>query len=86
MMLKMQMYDNPVDCVDLSNWREFKNTQQSITLVAGTATHIDVSIRYIDIGENKLGCVLLMHGIPTWGFLYHQTIPVLVAADRKSVV
>lgn len=85
MMLKMQMSDNPVDCVGLSNWKEFKNTQQSITLVAGTATHIDVSIRYIDIGENKLGCVLLMHGIPTWGFLYHQTIPVLVAAGYRVI-
>ena len=29
--------------------------------------------------------VLLMHGEPTWGFLYRTMIPT-IAEDRKSVV
>lgn len=70
---------------DLSDWQAFKRAQKSITLPAGTATHIDVDIRYIDMGEAKQGCILLMHGIPTWGYLYHQTIPILVAAGYRVI-
>jgi len=28
-----------------------------------------VTIRYVDVGEAQRGTILLMHGIPTWGYL-----------------
>lgn len=70
---------------NLSSWQAFKDAQLEITLPAGQAAHIPIKIRYIDAGENKLGTILLMHGIPTWGFLYHEVIPILVDAGYRVV-
>lgn len=66
-----------------NTWQDFRAAQQEIVLAAGTAAHIPVTIRYIDCGEAKLGTVLLMHGIPTWGYLYHAVIPPLVQAGYR---
>ncbi|MGF1518405.1 MAG: alpha/beta fold hydrolase [Nodosilinea sp.] len=66
-------------------WQAFKADQRSLTLPAGAAAHIAVTIRYIDQGEADLGTVLLMHGIPTWGYLYHAVIPSLVAAGYRVI-
>lgn len=66
-----------------NNWQEFHASQKQITLAAGTAAHIDVTIRYIDCGEAKRGTLLLMHGIPTWSYLYHLVIPALAAAGYR---
>jgi len=68
---------------DWSNWQEFRAVQQELVLPADTAAHIPVKIRYIDIGEAKLSTILLMHGIPTWGYLYHAVIPILVQAGYR---
>ncbi|MEA5448228.1 alpha/beta fold hydrolase [Leptolyngbya sp. CCNP1308] len=64
-------------------WQDFKADQQELVLPAGTAAHIPVTIRYIDRGEARLGTVLLMHGIPTWGYLYHAVIPPLVQVGYR---
>ncbi|MGB3615486.1 MAG: alpha/beta fold hydrolase, partial [Elainellaceae cyanobacterium] len=66
-------------------WQDFKAAQQEITLPAGTAAHIPVTIRYIDSGEAQQGTILLMHGIPTWGYLYHAIIPPLIQADYRVI-
>ncbi len=58
-------------------WEEFRSAQQEIVLPAGTVAHIAVTIRYIDVGDAQRGTILLMHGIPTWGYLYHSIIPPL---------
>ncbi len=64
-------------------WQAFKADQQEMLLPAGMAAHISVTIRYIDEGEPAQGTVLLMHGIPTWGYLYHEIIPPLVQAGYR---
>ncbi len=66
-----------------STWEEFRSSQQEIVLRAPAATHIDVTIRYIDAGEARRGTILLMHGIPTWGYLYHSIIPPLVRSGYR---
>lgn len=67
----------------IHDWRGFKEAQQEIVLPAGAAAHISVTIRYIDEGEAHRGTILLMHGIPTWGYLYHAIIPPLVEAGYR---
>ncbi len=64
-------------------WQDFKADQQELVLSAGAAAHIPVTIRYLDRGEARQGTVLLMHGIPTWGYLYHAVIPPLVQAGYR---
>lgn len=71
---------------NLSTWQAFSDAQLEITLEAGLAAYKPIKIRYIDVGEDNLGTILLMHGIPTWGFLYHEIIPVLVDAGYRVIV
>lgn len=68
-----------------NTWSEFKAAQQEVVLPEGTVAHIAVTIRYIDVGQAQRGTVLLMHGIPTWGYLYHDIIPPLVAAGYRVI-
>jgi len=65
------------------NWQAFRDAQKEIVLPAGTVAHIPVRIRYIDEGPAQRGVILLMHGIPTWSYLYHAIIPVLVEAGYR---
>ncbi|MEN9822094.1 MAG: hypothetical protein RLZ04_520 [Actinomycetota bacterium] len=41
---------------------------------------------YVDEGPADADPVLLLHGEPSWGFLYRHMIPVLVAAGHRVVV
>jgi haloalkane dehalogenase len=70
---------------DFATWEGFKSSQNEIEMPAGTVAHIPVTIRYIDTGEDSKGTILLMHGIPTWGYLYHAVIPLLVQAGYRVI-
>ena len=66
-------------------WKDYQAAQKEIELPAHTAAHIPVTIRYTDTGEPDVGTILLMHGIPTWGYLYHAVIPLLVNAGYRVI-
>ncbi len=42
-------------------------------------------LHYIDTGPKKADPVLLMHGEPTWSFLYRKLIPIINAAGCRVV-
>ena len=67
------------------SWKAYRQAQRVTELPAGTVAHIPVSIRFIDAGTGEQGTVLLMHGIPTWGYLYHAVIPLLVDAGYRVI-
>ncbi len=43
-------------------------------------------VHYIDEGPADAAPILLMHGEPSWGYLYRHMIPPLVAAGHRVVV
>lgn len=43
-------------------------------------------VAYVDEGPREAAPVLLLHGEPTWGYLYRHMIPPLVAAGHRVVV
>ncbi|APW43028.1 haloalkane dehalogenase [Rhodoferax saidenbachensis] len=45
----------------------------------------DLRIGYIDEGPRDAAPVLLMHGEPTWSYLYRKMIPGLVAAGHRVI-
>ena len=45
----------------------------------------DIRIHYIDEGPKDAEVVLLMHGEPSWSFLYRHMIPILVKAGFRIV-
>ncbi len=46
----------------------------------------ELRVHYLDEGPPDAAPVLLMHGEPSWSFLYRHMIPVLVAAGHRCVV
>ncbi len=42
-------------------------------------------IHYVDEGPKDAAVVLLLHGEPTWSFLYRKMIPVLVKAGHRVI-
>ena len=46
----------------------------------------ELRVHYVDEGPADAAPVLLLHGEPSWGYLYRHMIPVLVAAGHRVVV
>ncbi|MBA4181081.1 MAG: haloalkane dehalogenase [Anaerolinea sp.] len=42
-------------------------------------------MHYIDEGDGANGVVLMVHGMPTWSYLYRRMIPPLVAAGYRCI-
>ena len=42
-------------------------------------------IHYIDEGPADAAPVLLMHGEPSWSYLYRKMIPIIVAAGHRVI-
>jgi len=45
----------------------------------------DLRMHYVDEGPRDGPVMLLLHGMPTWGFLYRDMIPALVAAGYRCI-
>jgi len=45
----------------------------------------DLRIHYVDEGPRAAAPVLLLHGEPSWSYLYRKMIPVLTAAGHRAV-
>ena len=59
----------------------FRENQKTVEL-SGLG-HLDLKVAYTDAGEGEP--VVLLHGIPTWSFLYQEVIP-LLAEERRVLV
>ena len=46
----------------------------------------DLRMHYLDEGPRDAPVMLLLHGMPTWAYLYRDMIPTLVAAGYRCVV
>ena len=42
-------------------------------------------MHYVDEGPRDAGPVLLLHGEPSWGYLYRKMIPIIVQAGHRAV-
>jgi len=45
----------------------------------------DLRIHYVDEGPRNAPPVLLLHGEPSWSYLYRKMIPILTAAGHRAV-
>jgi pimeloyl-ACP methyl ester carboxylesterase len=43
-------------------------------------------MHYVDLGPPEASPVVLVHGNPTWGYLYRAFVPALLAAGRRVIV
>src|SRR5260370_7634406 len=42
-------------------------------------------VHYVDEGPRDAAPILLLHGEPSWSYLYRKMIPILVAAGHRAV-
>jgi len=42
-------------------------------------------IHYVDEGSREAGPVLMMHGEPSWSYLYRKMIPIITAAGYRAI-
>lgn len=68
--------------VDLPAW-PYRSHHVEVADPDGAAP---LRLAYVDEGEPVAGTVLLLHGEPTWGYLYRHVIPTLVDAELRVVV
>ena len=47
------------------------------------ATGTPLRLHYVDEGNREAAPVLLMHGEPSWSYLYRKFVPPLVAAGHR---
>ena len=59
----------------------FEPNYHTVTDADGT----DIRIHYLDEGPKDGDVILLMHGNPTWSYLYRKMIPGLVAAGKRAI-
>ena len=45
----------------------------------------DMRVHYVDVGPTDGPVMLLMHGMPTWAYLYRTMIPKLVDAGYRCI-
>ncbi|MDO8362396.1 MAG: haloalkane dehalogenase [Actinomycetota bacterium] len=56
-----------------------------VVAAAGDAAGGTLRVHYLDEGPRDAAPVLLLHGEPSWSFLYRRMIPVLVAAGHRVI-
>jgi haloalkane dehalogenase len=57
-----------------------------VDVAAGDGSDTPLRVHYIDEGPpDAADTVLLMHGEPSWSYLYRKMIPVLVAAGHRCI-
>ncbi|WP_063045126.1 haloalkane dehalogenase [Nocardia pseudovaccinii] len=56
-----------------------------VEVAAGDGGDTRLRVHYLDEGPRDGEVVVLLHGEPSWSFLYRSMIPVLVAAGRRCV-
>lgn len=65
---------------------DFAPNYAEVTAVPGDPASGTLRVHYLDEGPHDSAPVLLLHGEPSWSYLYRHMIPVLVAAGHRVVV
>jgi haloalkane dehalogenase len=66
-----------------ANLPEYPFAANYATVTAADGT--ELRVHYLDEGPRDAAPVLLMHGEPSWSFLYRRVLPVLVAAGHRVI-
>lgn len=77
----MKVLRTPDSCFEGLPGYDFEPHYQSILDDDGT----ELRVHYIDEGPRDAEPILLMHGNPTWVYLYRKMIPGLIATGRRVI-
>ncbi|MEM9254768.1 MAG: haloalkane dehalogenase [Pseudomonadota bacterium] len=77
----MKVLRTPDSCFE--NLRAFDYDPHYLTILDDDGT--ELRVHYIDEGPRNAPPILLMHGNPTWTYLYRKMLPGLMATGRRVV-
>ena len=78
----MELLRTPDECFDALP--DFPYAPKYLSLI-DAASGVSIRMHYIDEGPADAPPLLLLHGEPSWSFLYRKMIPVLLAAGHRVV-
>jgi haloalkane dehalogenase len=67
------------------NLPDFPFTPHYVSVPAADGSSDELRVHYLDEGDPVAPTVLLMHGEPSWSFLYRHMVPVLVDAGLHTI-
>jgi len=68
-----------------ANLPDFPFSPHYVSIPPEDGTSDPLRVHYLDEGDPAAPAVLLMHGEPSWSFLYRYMIPVLVDAGMRTI-
>ena len=77
----MKVLRTPSECFD--NLKDYSFKENYITIPI--ADDVSARMHYIDENSESSDVVLLLHGEPTWSYLYRHMIPILAKAGKRVI-
>jgi haloalkane dehalogenase len=71
--------------VQFENLPDFPFTPRYVSVPAADGSGDELRVHYLDEGSSTAPPVLLMHGEPSWSYLYRLMIPILVDAGLRAI-
>ena len=69
----------------LKDYTFAENYIEFTTQLASENNSLSLRMHYIDENKESDDVVLLLHGEPTWSYLYRHMIPILVKAGKRVI-
>ena len=79
----MEAVRTPDECFE--DLPDFPFAPHYVEVPSGSGDAQQLRVHYLDVGRTDGEIVLLMHGEPSWCFLYRKMIPVLTAAGLRCI-
>lgn len=77
----MKVLTTPSECFD--NLKDYSFKENYITIQV--ADDVSARMHYVDENSESSDVVLLLHGEPTWSYLYRHMIPILAKAGKRVI-
>ena len=77
----MKVLRTPIECFD--NLKDYSFKENYITIPI--ADDVTARMHYVDENSESSDVVLLLHGEPTWSYLYRHMIPILAKAGKRVI-
>ena len=77
----MKVLRTPSECFD--NLKDYSFKENYITIPI--ADDVTARMHYVDENSESSDAVLLLHGEPTWSYLYRHMIPILAKAGKRVI-
>ena len=77
----MEILRTPEEC--FSNLEDYNFNENYITIKI--SDNLSARMHYVDVNSDSDETILLLHGEPTWSYLYRKMIPILEKSGKRII-